>query len=367
MTMDTNLNPSQPSSSGVPSSTTISYHPSAYSPPLNLPSAANSIPGLEFIGFDHKTATHIFKTYDKYTEPFSSPEATNYDFFSFIHGHIIHINNSKFEGHEDTEKLLKLGIREDTIATILDQRFRGVFGTQTLGYWVEDTLKVNYATLLRLQDLDPEDLLAHCTIINTPPKPLGDHTILYKAIASTASLDFESLFLENGTLNISSLRSLRGGDFNGQTSAIYLTPQRQTAEMYCQYLSLRCPFASTFLICLSMPNIFLSCLDTEEVYFSETWKEYTWYCRRKQSLPGHLQYLGKADVVKGHMCTNSSIAKLKVGELEDGIGERDLMVKEDGEKAVQWCSSEERVREVLGEAGGRVHVEVFGPSSCDKD
>jgi hypothetical protein len=72
-------------------------------------------------------------------------------------------------------------------------------------------------------------------------------------------------------------------------------------------------------------------------------------------------------VVKGHMCTNSSIAKLKVGELEDGIGERDLMVKEDGEKAVQWCSSEERVREVLGEAGGRVHVEVFGPSSCDKD
>jgi hypothetical protein len=183
MTMDTNLNPSQPSSSGVPSSTTISYHPSAYSPPLNLPSAANSIPGLEFIGFDHKTATHIFKTYDKYTEPFSSPEATNYDFFSFIHGHIIHINNSKFEGHEDTEKLLKLGIRKDTIATILDQRFRGVFGTQTLGYWVEDTLKVNYATLLRLQDLDPEDPCTlhyhqHSTKTSRGPYyPLQSHSI----------------------------------------------------------------------------------------------------------------------------------------------------------------------------------------------
>jgi hypothetical protein len=231
MTRNTIPNPEMATSSGTSPSATINYQPSVYPPLLNLPPTANSISGLESIGFDHKTATHIFKTYDRYKEPFSSPEATNYDFFSFIHGHIIHINSSTFSGLSDAEKMTKLGIRHETIGAILDGRFRGVFGTQTLEYWIEDTLKVNYASLLRLErekdqeeaDLDSEDL-QHYTVVGAPPKVLDNHTILYKAMASTFLFDSQLLFLDTGHLNISSLSSPRGGDFNGQNSAIYLTP-----------------------------------------------------------------------------------------------------------------------------------------------
>ncbi|KAG9562736.1 hypothetical protein KCU77_g17506, partial [Aureobasidium melanogenum] len=54
-----------------------------------LPLVANSTAGLEFIGFTHATATHIFSTYSKYKLPSTTSSADNEDFFFFIHGHII--------------------------------------------------------------------------------------------------------------------------------------------------------------------------------------------------------------------------------------------------------------------------------------
>jgi hypothetical protein len=363
-------------SPGTSPPVTISYHPTNHSlSPLNLPSTINSISGLEFIGFDHKTATHIYKSYDRYKEPFSSTEATNYDFFSFIHGHIIHINSSKFDGLEDVEKMTKLGIRKEIIAAILDERFWDMFGTQGLGYWIEETVKVNYATLLRLErekdqkeELGFEDVFEHCEVVDHPPKVLDNHTILYKAIAATSSLDFEPLFLDNGTLNISSLSSPRRGDFNGQNSTVYLTPSKSLALHYLDYTTLRCPFSTTFLICLTIPNQLLFFLSTNEVRFSETWKEYLWYSETKTPLPEHLQRLGKADVVKGFICTKppARLARLSLQDLQSEVTEDDILMLEDGLEAVQWCFREKRVREVLG-CGGKVHVEIFGPSLRARD
>ncbi|KAG9627765.1 hypothetical protein KCU98_g19022, partial [Aureobasidium melanogenum] len=116
----------------------------------NLPSVANSIAGLEFIGFTHATATHIFSTYSKYKLPSTSPSADNEDFFSFIHGHIIMINSSKFAGSTERETMTNLGISEDVQDRILNPKFAGVRGTGSLEYWVEDTARVNYLTLVRM-------------------------------------------------------------------------------------------------------------------------------------------------------------------------------------------------------------------------
>jgi hypothetical protein len=102
------------------------------------------------------------------------------------------------------------------------------------------------------------DEFRHCTIIHSPPKPLEGYTILYKAFASTLPLDPTSLFLDDGNLNISTLASPRGGEFNGLHSAVYLTPQRQIADLFRQYISLRCPVSSTYLLCFSIPDAFLA-------------------------------------------------------------------------------------------------------------
>jgi hypothetical protein len=145
--MDTNLNPYQTPSTETPSTTNSRS-------PLSLPNIANSIPGLEYIGFTPKTALHIFTTYTKYSEPYSSPSASNYDFFSFIHGHIIYINSSSYSGLSAAEKMTKLGVRKEVQDAILDPAFDRVYKTKTLGFWIEDTIRMNYRTLLRLRDRD---------------------------------------------------------------------------------------------------------------------------------------------------------------------------------------------------------------------
>jgi hypothetical protein len=146
MIVDTNFKPNHTSSPETPSSTT--KPPS----PLRLPDIANSIVGLEFIGFTHKTALHIFTTCNKYKEPFSSPSASNYNFFSFIHGYILHINSSKFNGLSECESMSKLGICQAVQDAILDPAFSRVYETKTLGFWIEDTVRIDYMTLLHLRD-----------------------------------------------------------------------------------------------------------------------------------------------------------------------------------------------------------------------
>lgn len=367
--MDPNLNPNP-----TPLSDSISPHPSTQPPSnLALPTTANSTPGLVFIGFTPRIALHIFTMYSRYKDAScsSSLEATNYDFFSFIHGHSIYINNWTLSGLPDAEKMERLGVRKEVVGAILDERFRGVFGTQMLEYWIEDTIGVNYETLLRLQDqanmietdLTPGVLYKHCNVLDSPPNVFEGHTTLYKSLPST-----ESLFLEDGTIDISTLASSRGNDFNSLHSAIYFSPQRSVAEHFREYISIRCPLASTLLLRICIPNDLLTSLRTEELWYGDDWKQFLWHCKTKSPLPEHLQYLERADLVKGHICTKfpSEIARLKIGNVAAEIRESDVFVLLNGEEAVQWCFREEKFRDITrGESGrGTVHVEVFEPLEC---
>jgi hypothetical protein len=131
--------------------------------------------------------------------------------------------------------------------------------------------------------------------------------------------------------------------------------------LYREYISLRCPYSSTFLISLSFPDHLLSSLQTADLHFSHTWKESIWCCRTRTPLPERLQYVDQVELVRGNICTKLDIAKLQFAELEDEIGERDVFVHK-GKKGMQWCFlREERVREVIS-LGGKVHVKVFSPS-----
>lgn len=265
----------------------------------------------------------------------------------------------------------RLGVRKEVADAILDKRFRGVFGTQTLEYWIEDTVRTNYEILLRLQDgvnsketdLGYEGYLKHRNVLDSPPDVIEEHTILYKAIPFTSPL-----FLEDGTLDISTLASPRGNDFNTSHSAIYLYPHRCTAEHFRKYLSLRCPYSSTHLLSINIPDHLIASLQIEELWYGEAWKEYIWHCKTKSPLPEHLQYLARADLVKGHICTKppSEIARLRLDNLDAEVRESDVFVLPNGEKAIQWCFKEDEFRRIMEglEGKGRVHVEVFEPPEC---
>lgn len=386
---------------------------------LDLPETANSIEGLEFIGFDHKTATHVFRTYDKY----KSIESDDDDFFSFVHGHIIMINSSKFAGSSERESMTNLGIRQAVQDAILDPNFTQVYNTETLEFWIEDTLKVNYATLLRLlgrlqdqanielskktkkqkkraklesafpqastsaqaaetgieEDIDAvtlsaessENFFKHCVVVESPPKALENHTILYKGKAASELVrDVDPFFLENGALNIIVLNSHRGGDFNWLHEVQYWSPEKQTAERYRQYAAERSPFSETWVVRIQVPNEFLAPLRTEQLWYSANWKEYVWWCKRKQPVPEKFHHLSeKADLIKGHICARSppEVARFKAQDFQTKFTKNDLMYN-DGQKATQWVfMKEEKVRQLAQLLKGKVYVEINGPLVSNKN
>jgi len=267
--------------------------------------------------------------------------------------------------------MTKLGIRKEVSDAILDERFKGVFGTQSLEHWIEDTLRINYATLLRLQDqaeneeidLGYEGYLERCIVPESLTEVEEDYTILYKAISST-----EPLSLEDGSLDISSLTSPRGNDFNYLQSAIYLTPQRSTAEQVREYIAIRCPFSSTLLLKINIPNALLASLKTEELWYGEHWRQFIWHRKNKSPLPQHLEVLESADLIKGHICNKppAQLARLGHTDLETEFSESDVFVLDYGEKGVQWCFKEDKFRGLVEElrGSGRVHIEGFEPLSC---
>lgn len=93
----------------------------------DLPSVANSIAGLETIGFTDTTAAQHGQTPTfKYKQPSTSHSADNGDFCSFIHGYTIMLNSSNSAGSTDRESMTNLGISEHVQDRDFNPRLEGL-------------------------------------------------------------------------------------------------------------------------------------------------------------------------------------------------------------------------------------------------
>ncbi|THZ62651.1 hypothetical protein D6C86_03583 [Aureobasidium pullulans] len=379
---------------------------------LDLPEIANSTEGLEFIGFDPKFAAHIFRTYDKYKAVESDPD----EFFTFVHGHIIQITSAAFSGPSERSSMTKIGICQEVQDAILDPAFVDIYNTETLLFWIEDTLRANYSNLrlllgrlhdqgnielakkskkkkkraklesafpaasasaqeetgleediaaVTLSSESAENLFKHCVVVETPPKILDNHTILWKGKVSSELVAHEApFFMENGALNMLHLNSRAGGDFNSQQEVHYWTTEKETAEQYRKYAARRSPLVETWMIRIQVPNEFLGSLPTENLYYSRDWKEYVWYCKNKDVIPEKFHHLSeKAHLIKGHICKKPTvlIQRMKSQEVQDQITKGDLMYN-DNSKATQWVFMKaETISRLAEEIKGKVYVEITGP------
>ena len=132
----------------IPSSVaTFSYRGFTAAPrDFELPTATKSAEALEFIGFTPEAAHEIFQRYLFRSDPSINP----YDLIDFAYGQVGQLKNPKFEDLTPREALTRIGLTAEKQDALLDPEFSEILGTWSLYYWVEDTLKINYDSLLLL-------------------------------------------------------------------------------------------------------------------------------------------------------------------------------------------------------------------------
>lgn len=356
---------------------------------MDLPEVLDSAEGVEFIGFRSSTALAIFTKFKNRPHIKMNPDTL----FDYIESHVLKMRGDSWQTLSDAQIMEGLGIKEKVAAAILDPKFHQIYGTASLHYWLMDTLYVNYLTLSHLLDnlkrqaiavviygkskkkaksqssshppvsvlgsaspqkssagpvitlssTSTENILQNCNVVQNTPIVLPNHTILYKGKASAELNDPpEQLLLPNGDIHFHCLNTPMGGDFNARREAQYWTPEYACAQLYRQYAAERCEDSETWLLCVQVPNTFLSGLRTETLNYSNPWKDYVWLCRKKTlniqiPLDFH-RFSHHADLVKGHICFRSSkhLVHRSRDDARQQIGPADVLELE-GFDVLNWC------------------------------
>jgi hypothetical protein len=176
------------------------------------------------------------------------------------------LNFQPLLGLPATQAMEGLGITDGLQASLTDPHFSDLSRSETLRYWLTDTMKIRYATpnkLLEKQrrkvssifDSDAssptpsqptatyssaillEDTLSHTYVATqAAPPALPDHYILYKDKA--VKYMSEWFVLEDGIVNIASIETYGGVQ---RSMVCHWSRQEETAEKYTQWCEIRCP------------------------------------------------------------------------------------------------------------------------------
>jgi hypothetical protein len=310
-----------------------------------------------------------------------------------------------------TQAMAGLGIADELQAALTNPRFTQIFLSETLQYWLRDTMKLRYGTLnmlleslkssavriiakrkeqrrpniagvfqsaasssTQLQptataalDIELQGTLPRAYVATQEAPPtLSDHVILYKGKA-VGDLNEEMFVLEDGSVNMQSIETQAGGDFNQQAVAWYWTEEEETAEIYREWGAGRCKLAQTLIIRIQIPKAFLDSLRKAQLFYSADWKEYVWYCRKKASAgspPAKFNKLwrqGQAQFVRGHICGRapSVIPRIKKEEIQQRMTEDDVLRIGDRKATQAVFMDDQVVKRLATLVRGKIHIEIF--------
>ena len=138
-----------PPTSGTSSSSSptasVSYRPLAgiYGT-FDLPIHFHSVASVEWCGFNSGTAQNIFHRYHNRPDKDNNPDSL-YDYMD------AHIRSADPGNQLSTDAAFgRMGLSQSIRNSIMNPRFEEVRGTETVTYWAQDTVRVNYKTLERL-------------------------------------------------------------------------------------------------------------------------------------------------------------------------------------------------------------------------
>lgn len=102
---------------------------------------------VEFIGFNIDTAVKIFTNFATRPDPEQNPD----DLIDYVYGHISRLFMSFYQHYQSREAMILIDLSGNFQNAITNPRFSHIFGTETLIFWITDTLRINYLTLIQFE------------------------------------------------------------------------------------------------------------------------------------------------------------------------------------------------------------------------
>ncbi|USW54005.1 hypothetical protein Slin15195_G073240 [Septoria linicola] len=372
-----------------------------------------SVDALEGIGFNTDTSVIIWQRYQD-RDP-QSPDSL----LDFVLGHIE--EQSRFESSNDTEAMTRMGLSEELQERLLSPQFVAIFKTESLSFWVRDTLECRYGAILHiisraknmaarsvrvrskptertslsntewqpptdtpaavqplaapstvapalpmtktsvsntLEDFNlPE---ARVAIVPSEPATKPGHVKLYKAIAGSRCITWLSA---EGVVKPDRVVTGRGGDFNGTHEAWYWTRELTTAEKYRSWAHHRLPESDVWIISVQVSEHWLAQQQSANLNFSKPWRWYVSKCKQREKPREEEKKFAKVDILSGHICTGMTYNVTSIPEAEvDTTLDRSFVLQHEGVNCTQHCvMNEDKMQEMFEIAKGAVHVDVNPP------
>lgn len=113
-----------------------------------VPTNPVSAEALEFLGFIKPVAESIYARW--VTRP--NPETNHHDLVDYACGNLESLNTPELLALSPAEALDAVGLNAEMKDALLDPEFSQIFFSQNLLYWVQDTLRLRYKSLLMISE-----------------------------------------------------------------------------------------------------------------------------------------------------------------------------------------------------------------------
>ncbi|PVH79433.1 hypothetical protein DL98DRAFT_460983 [Cadophora sp. DSE1049] len=366
--------------------------------PFDLPESHESVAAVEWCGFTRTKAGEIYARWSAKPNPQHNPDGI----LEFMIGEVNRLNMQPWSQAPVEQAMTALGVSDELKSVLTSPIYKQVFLSETLHFWLQDTIRDRYASLRILQkklkfrgaetvarrkggkrakimgafdqtpptqassSIQSDALPASYVSVDNPPSILPSHYVLYKGKSSVELLS-ERFIREDGSVNMGAIESLKDGDFNQRRGAWYFSKEEETAEQYRHWAAARNCMAETWIIRIQIPKEFIDGLRKKELWYSPDWKTYVWYCRKGTSEGDpptkfdSFWKLGQAQLIEGNICGRSPniIPKIPKQDVQQRMSESDLLYN-GNRKATQSVFVDEEAVERLGELiRGKIFIEIF--------
>ena len=372
-----------------------------------IPEKINSVESLVFCGLDLNIATMLYNAYqqrrlDSVSDGLDYSDDIIEDVKYYVRRMAERVGDASKADENWLKSLTDMGISHETACRIVNPDFLDIRLRATAMEWALDTINLGWEFLLALDNKIRSKLLAvdrrnespDPNIQPSPARQPSRHSINLRDAAHEGSAQpqlysfvdipsqvsgrkmllkggartrMETVFNDNGSLNIDSLLSTPPTDFHPTALYLYFSEQLEVAEKYARYVTQRVPAEEGAILYVAIDQELLS---ASAQIINPDWRDLIWHSRNDRArrstrgrLPEQLRRYEDADVLIGEICERSTAQVSRMSNMSEIQASR---LSSGGKASQTVFQSPTIIQQLVDNCRGFVWVEALGSRGVAK-